>query len=500
MNTDKKSFLIVGALFFLTGIAIQLYLNPYPYQPRERDYAYVGSYYAFAMWIGLGVLGIYKGLSKIIPNSVSAVATTLVCLLLVPGVMAKEGWDDHDRSGAYTARDFAKNYLDSCEPNAILFTNGDNDTFPLWYVQEVEGYRTDVRVVNLSLLNTDWYINQMRKDAYDSPGIPVSVPKDSYRQGKRDYVQFYDKKLPGRIDAKQLISFIFNDSKSTQLPVQGGRYIDYYPTKKLKVPVDIDKAIAAGVIKESEREKAVSEIEWDINKNYLFKADLILIDLIAHNDWSRPIYFAITVGTSSYMNLEKYFRLEGLAYRFVPIENTDLPSWQTGKVNADVMYDLLMNKFTWGGLNDPDVYLNENNLRMTMNFRNNFNRLAEDLLANNKKDSAVAVLDKCLEVMPHETVPFNYFMLQTAEMYYRAGNIEKGNYVAEILAEQYDQELTYYFSLKEKSNRLGFKGEAQRGLAILQQLLSLAKQNGQTEMVEKLEPIFQAHSLTFQTF
>ena len=164
------------------------------------------------------------------------------------------------------------------------------------------------------------------------------------------------------------------------------------------------------------------------------------------------------------------------------------------------MYDLLMNKFTWGGLNDPDVYLNENNLRMTMNFRNNFNRLAEDLLANNKKDSAVAVLDKCLEVMPHETVPFNYFMLQTAEMYYRAGNIEKGNYVSEILAEQYDQELTYYFSLKEKSNRLGFKGEAQRGLAILQQLLSLAKQNGQTEMVEKLEPIFQAHSLTFQTF
>jgi hypothetical protein len=271
-------------LFFFTGIAIVIYLNQYPNQPRERDYAYVGSFYAFAIWIGLGVAALYQMLKKFTPSAVSAVIVTLVSLVLVPGIMAKENWDDHDRSGRYTARDFAKNYLDSCAPNAILFTNGDNDTFPLWYVQEVEGYRTDVRVVNLSLLNTDWYVDQMKRKAYDSDPVPFSMTHDQYVQGTRDYVPIIDR-FSEAVNIKSIMDFVKSDDPASKVGTQSGEKIDYIPAKNIVIPVDSALVVNNGTVRKSDASKVLNEIKWKLNKNYVLKNELMILDLLATKDW-----------------------------------------------------------------------------------------------------------------------------------------------------------------------------------------------------------------------
>jgi hypothetical protein len=233
--------------------------------------------------------------------------------------MAKEGWDDHDRSHRLTSRDIAWNYLQSTAPNAIIFTNGDNDTFPLWYAQDVENVRTDVRVVNLSLLNTDWYIDQMKRKAYQSDAVPFSLTHDKYVQGTRDYVPFYDRSVPGYTNVKDVMNFISSENPDAKVRTQGGSELNYFPTKKFFIKVDKEAVLKNGVVKPEDADKIVDTIFWDVDRSYLMKADLMILDLIANNDWTRPIYFAVTVGGDSYLNLEPYFQLEGLAYRFVPI-------------------------------------------------------------------------------------------------------------------------------------------------------------------------------------
>ncbi len=257
--------LVVMLLFLLTGLAIVVYLNQYPYQPRERDYAYAGSFYAFAIWIGLGVYGLYDMLARYGQRVISAGLITVICLGLVPGIMASEGWDDHDRSDTYTARDFAKDYLDSCQPNAILFTNGDNDTFPLWYVQEVEEYRTDVRVVNLSLLNTDWYIDQMRRKAYDSEPVPFGLEPNKYRQGTRDYVPVIDMNEKGiHIDVKEVMDFISTDKNKRRMG--GNKLMNYFPTNKFSLKVPKEKVMANGTVPKGMEDKVVDELKWTVKK------------------------------------------------------------------------------------------------------------------------------------------------------------------------------------------------------------------------------------------
>ena len=235
-------------LFLLTGLGIIVFLNQYPYQPRERDYAYAASFYAFAIWIGLGVLGVFEFIRKYVPGKAAGALAIAACFI-VPTIMAKEEWNDHDRSGLYTARDFASNYLNSCAPNAILFTNGDNDTFPLWYAQEVEGIRTDVRVMNLSLSNTDWYIDQMSRKAYDSDPVPFSMVKEQYRQGTRDYVPFYDRKIPGYTDLKEIIDFVKSDDQQAKLQTQSGKSLNYLPTKRFSLAVDSATVVENGTDK-----------------------------------------------------------------------------------------------------------------------------------------------------------------------------------------------------------------------------------------------------------
>ena len=513
-NRHKHDAWVVMLLFFFTGIAIVLYLNGPPLQPRERDYAYVGSFYAFAVWVGLGTLSLIEVARKKIPAMTASIAVTLVCLLAVPYVMAKENWDDHDRSHRYTSRDFAYDYLNSCAPNAILFTNGDNDTFPLWYAQEVENIRTDVRVVNLSLLNTDWYIDQLKRKAYDSDAVPFSLTFDQYVQGTRDYIPFVDKNLKGPIELSDLMKlFIASEDPRAKVRAGPGEMLNYYPTKNFKITVDKQKVLETGTVSLADADKIVDVVEWTISQNYLMKNDIMIIDLLANNNWKRPIYFATTVGTENFLNLDDYFQLEGLAYHFVPIkkpETIDNSSFR-GTVASDIMYDNVMNKFLWGNMKDKRVYMDENNLRMTTNMRINLIRLADTLIEENKEDSAQAVLDKCIEEMPDYNVPYNIFMTRIAELYFRlAGNLsdsasvsssdmelsrrkaslDKGLMITKRLAEINEDNMDYYLSLKGTENYKSVETEVNQSMYVLQTLPSMVRSAGLTQLSDSLAKNF----------
>ena len=483
---NQKDFWVVMLLFIMTGLAIVVYLNQYPHQPRERDYAFAGSFYAFAIWIGLGIMAIAEALKRWMPETVSAIAVTALSLVLVPGIMASENWDDHDRSNRYTARDFGANYLETCAENAVIFTNGDNDTFPLWYNQEVEGVRTDMRVCNLSYLQTDWYIDQMKRQSYDSEPLPISWKHDSYVQGTRDVAYLMeDPRITGAIELKRALEFVKNDDPETKLTQYDNEA--YIPAKTLFYKVDKEAVIRNKVVPESMYDQIVDTIFIDLsNKSYLVKDELILLDMIANSNWERPLYFAITVGSSKYLGLQDYFQLEGFAYRFTPILTTSSSSGlYFGSVHTEKMYDNMMNKFKWGNMEDPDVYIDENNQRMMTNIRNNFNRLAESLLDENKKDSATQVLDKNLELIQSNIVPYNYFSQQTAEFYFQAEATEKGIALTHNIIDYYKENLDYYLSLDDKF-LVSVDEEIQRLLYFMREMSVTANQYEQTELAEEI--------------
>ncbi|HRG59610.1 MAG TPA: DUF2723 domain-containing protein [Bacteroidia bacterium] len=499
---DKLDGFIVFLLFVLTGVAIIVYLNNTPYQPRERDYGYVGSFYAFAIWIGIGVFAIAETLSKKVSARIATVMAIIVGLFGAPIIMAKEGWDDHDRSDRYTARDFAANYLNSCAPNAILFTNGDNDTFPLWYAQEVEGIRTDVRVVNLSLSNTDWYIEQMRRKAYDSDPIPLTLKEEQYRQGTRDYVPVYYnpniiKDSTRYYSVKQLMEFVGSEDPQAKIQTQSGMELSYLPTDKVLIPVDSATVVNNGTVPKGMENQVLKALPWKIKKQYIMKNDLMIMDIIATNNWKRPIYFAVTVGDDAYMNLEPYFQLEGLAYRLVPMRMQTFDG-QTGKANTDIMYNNMMNKFKWGGMSTDGVYMDENNLRMTMNLRNNFARLAEALLAEGKTEQAKKALEKCMKEMPRKNIPYNYFMLPIAEVYYKLGMNKEANELLKDIANIYEEDLNYYFRFKGKMAE-SIDSEKQQAMAVMQRIGQVARMNKQETFAKELDERFKKLNTSFSS-
>ena len=485
LKKDNKNAAVVGFLFLLTGVAIVIYLNQKPFEPRERDYAYAGSFYAYAIWIGLGVLAIYDFMQRKANQVTSAAVASVVCLLAVPTLMAKEEWDDHDRSNRYIARDFARNYLESCAPNAILFTNGDNDTFPLWYAQEVEGIRTDVRVVCLELLNTDWYIDQMVHKAYDSDPVPFSFTKWQYRQGTRDVVLFHDRKIQGYIPVNQLIEFSKSEKREDMLEVASGTFYNYFPTKNVNVPVDsatvvnngtVPKALAGRVLKNG--------INWTLSGNYIQKNDLMILDLLAHNNWKRPIYFAATAPANSYLNLAPYLQLEGLAYRLVPIKQNEEESQQETRVNTTVMYNNIMDpkKFQWGGMDKDGVYLDDVFLRScALNIRQRMGTLASVLAAEGKKDKAVKVLDKCVEVTPEYNVPYDGTMFSIVLGYYQADAFAKGSEIAKKLFDNSEKNLNYYYSFRGRQ-RAEFGSDVERSQEIMERLVYITDMFKQTAL------------------
>ena len=448
---SDKGFIIVLLLFILTGIAIVVYLNQYPNQPRERDYAYAGSFYAFAIWVGLGVLAIFDSLGKSGSGKIKAIVSTVLCLVFIPGIMAKENWDDHDRSGRYTARDMARNYLESCAPNAILFTNGDNDTFPLWYAQEVEGIRTDVRVCNLMLLNTDWYIDQMKRKAYESDPLPISMTKDQYVQGTRDIVFLLDKSKEFA-DIKAVLDFIKSDNPQTKVPLQSGSKADFVPTKNYFMKIDFDKIIETGTVKEKDIQLVDSVIAWNIGESRLTKSDLAVLDILANNNWERPIYF-VSLGHSGTLNLDNYMQLEGFAYRLVPINTSGSRNRiDDGRIDSEIMYENLMNKFTWGRMNEPDVlidYYTKRNFAV-MRIKNKFLRLAVQLLEEEQNEKAQKVIEKAFEILPDNKVPYDYFNLQMINVLFEMGAVEQAEKHVQIMFDSVTDELDYYTTLNQE--------------------------------------------------
>ncbi len=479
----KEGFWIVMLLFFLTGLAIVLYLNQTPLQPRERDYAYAGSFYAFAIWIGLGVLAVVDALNRVMSGKVAAVAATAICLLCVPVLMASQNWDDHNRSHRNVARDLAFNYLDTCDKDAVIFTNGDNDTFPLWYAQEVEGYRLDVRVCNLSYLQTDWYIDQMKRKAYESDPLPFSLEHDQYVTGTRDVAHVVEL-INDRVDLKEAINFLASDNpKTKQIPGYQGRY-EFLPAKKFKVPVDSLQMIQTGVVSEDAADLIVPQVNIDINKPRVLKNEIMILDLLANNDWKRPIYFAVTVGRDNYASLEDYFQLEGFAYKVVPIR-TKNSDGQIGRVDTEKMYDKFMHKFRWGGFDDPRVYLDENHQRMAMNIRNNMSRLASSLIDEGKMDKAVDILDMSLTKLPVDKVPHNYFSIFIAEGYYKADQRAKAEEILRQFGEQTFQEMNFYSSLSaSKLNTVS--SDANNSYLLYGEIVKMASQYNSEKLREEL--------------
>lgn len=492
IKKDNRNASVVGLLFFFTGLAIVVYLNQKPFEPRERDYAYTGSFYAFAIWIGLGVLAIYDLLQKKLNQTSSAAVSTALCLLAVPTIMAKEEWDDHDRSGRYIARDFAADYLNSCAPNAILFTNGDNDTFPLWYAQEVEGIRTDVRVICLELLNTDWYIDQMVHRAYKSAPVPFSLRKDQYRQGTRDAVLFHDRGIQGFIPVKELMDFVSSDDKSNQVDVGNGKFYSYFPTKNFRVPVDSATVVNNGTVPKSMANRIVKNIDWTMTGNYVQKNDLMIIDLLAHNNWQRPIYFAATAPASSYLGLAPYLQLEGLAYRLVPVKQNEQETQQETRIATDTMYNNVMNKFAWGGMEVKGMYLDDVFVRScALNIRQRMGALAGALIEDGRKDKAIKVLDKVVEVTPQENVPYDVTMYGITLSYYQAGATEKANAIARKLFDNFETNLNYYYSF-DRRDLPQFGSDPDQAQDILERLIYFANNFKQPALAKEFEQRYTA--------
>jgi hypothetical protein len=483
----ERDAFIVGLLFVFTGIAIALYLNQPPIEPRERDYTFAGSFYAFAIWIGLGVIGLAELLKKILKADMPRAAIATLLGLSVPVIMVAQGWDDHDRSDRYHSVDSAKNLLSSCAPNAILFTNGDNDTFPLWYAQEVEGFRTDVRVAVLSYLNTDWYVDQMKRRSYKSDALPISLETENYRQGTNDYLPFVERpQVKEGMDLKQYISLVKQNHPALQVAAQNAKPFLSFPTKKFYLAVDKAAVIKNKAVPQDRQDQVVDQLFWDIGKSAIEKKHLIILDILATNNWERPVYFSTTVSSADYLNLQQYFQLEGLAYRIVPVKNTDANA--EGFVEKPVMYDNMMNKFSWRNLDNPNIFYDDSYVsQLPPNTRDKFYRLAVAYLAAGDKVKAKAVMDRCFTVMPDKSIPYDYYTPQFIEPLVQVGDRKRALEILEVMSKRAIKALAYYSS---HPNGALFDREVQTNFMILQQSVMAARTLGMEAKSQELEQAF----------
>ncbi|MEI7500144.1 MAG: DUF2723 domain-containing protein [Bacteroidota bacterium] len=498
VRKDFKGTMIIMLLFIMTGLAILVYLNQQPYEPRERDYAYAASFYAFAIWIGLGIIPLINWLKKKLSENISVIIVFTLSLLLVPGIMAKENWDDHDRSGKYACRDFAANYLKSCDPQGILFTNGDNDTFPLWYDQEVEGIGTDVRVVNLMLASGPWYINQLYQKAYLSEPVPLTLSQEQYRQGTNDIIPFYDIGIKGYVELQDMIDFIKSDDPQTFLTLQNGEKMKFFPSKKVKITVDSAACVKYGIVPKHLQGKMVDSIYWTIRSNQLYKNDLMLLDLIASNKWQRSLYFAAPSSVNHCVSIDTYCSVQGWVYKFMPVKVDSNDYIQgMGGVDAQTSYDIMKNKCAWGNLNDPHVYVDPESLNNSVRPKTNFMRVAQSLLAEGKKKEAIEMLDIYIKYFPDSKVPFDMYMLPYAEIYYKAGASDKANQLIERVAQIYSQNLDYYYSFSPGNTKY-FEQDVQTALGIIKRLSMVASENQQPKLAAKIDTLFNLKIKAFQ--
>lgn len=485
---------VILVLFLFTGLLIIVYLNQPPFEPRERDYSMVGSFQTFCIWIGLGVLFLYDYLIKkmSLNKTTLAFAVTAVALVASPYLMARYNWDDHDRSDRYLGLSFAKNYLNSCEKNAILFTNGDNDTYPLWYAQNVENIRTDVRIINLSLLGTDWYINALRRKVYESEPLPLSIPEEKLVEGKRDITYFFDN---GQFDQTrvypldQVVEFMTSENPA-DMTTNRGEPMNYMPVKKFSLPVDREACIKQGIVKSSD--SVVSSITFDIGANNIYKGTLVVLDIIAQNakqGWKRPIYFTTTTGSSAYLNLDEYFRLEGLTYRLIPLKND---KERMGLIDADLLYNKLTKSFDWGNM-DKNLKMNMDDKATLVpkNLRVLFVQLARTY-AMELKDSkkAVELLDYSQKVIPEAIMPMDlrlrYYYIDT---YYLSGDNKRAEKLLEYMVKDCEQQIVYYKQYTGKNAKYVTE-KLQEALGYLGECAKKATDSGNKKLGDKYTALF----------
>ena len=498
-NSDKKRFWVMLVFFLFTGIAIQVYTNVRPFEPRERDYSVVGSFYVFALWVGFGVYAIFDGVKKYLPQNISAPLVTIACLVLVPLIMATNNWDDHDRSGKYTARSMAKKYLDSCDKNGILFSIGDNDTFALWYAQEIEGYRTDVRVVNTSLFQTDWYIDQMKRKAYDSDPVPSQLEHKDYRYGTNDYVR-KQVVISDTLEVKEFLDFVSSDNPKTKYKyilqqdsrVDISKYrsqdlnVSYLPTEHLKLPVNKANVLKYGIVKPKDANQIVSHIDIKIEESAIYKNRLLMLDIVANNNWKRPIYFTGgSFGDDDYIWMKDYLQLDGMCYKLVPIKTAldkENP-FDMGRLDTQTMYKKVKS-WNWGNSGSPDIYHDVETRKNSISYRSNLARLIEQLSAEGQLEKAEEIADIAMTNMPVQYFGYYTLLEPYIDAYYVVGNKEKAQALFKEVAKKYQENLLYYSTLPVNSQERLFEDiytDIQRYKGLIDVLLKHDKEFAETE-------------------
>lgn len=495
------------ALFVITGIGIIIYSNQPPNEPRERDYVLAGSMFTYAIWVGMAVIALYDLLEKRFKlNGFLGAGIIFALVLTAPILMGTQNFNEHSRRHHSGARDYASNFLNSVEENAIIFTYGDNDTYPLWYAQEVEGIRTDVRVVNLSLIAVDWYIDQLRRKLNDSPAIEMTISSEAYRGRKRVQTPYYNRNNADQnaydpskdqlMNLKQVIEFI---GKDNPLRTQGGREIDsYYPTRRVFIPVNREEVLANGTVSLADTANILNRIEFTIDKTSLIKDDLAILDIIATNAFKRPIYFAVTCQATKMQGLQDFMQLEGLALRLVPVNNKSDRTFSvigSGRVNTEKVYDNIMNKFKWGGFDERKLFVDDSYMPSIQSHRLVMLRTARVLLQEGKRDQALALLDKYFEAFPHMNFPYDYNAMYFIEVYISANAYDKAKPHLEILANETKEHLDFYFSLREKDIKgVGsYEQDLNITLGTMQGMLEIVERANDTEFKTKLDQMFAAY-------
>ena len=447
-KNDPKNFWVLLIFFLFTGIALKIYLNERPFEPRERDYALVGSFYVFAMWIGFGVYALFEIVKEKIKPKLAVPIVLASTALAVPVLMGSQNWDDHDRSNRYTAQSMAKMYLDSCDENAIIFTIGDNDTFALWYAQGIEKYRQDVRIVNTSLFQTDWYIDDMKKKAFDSDPIPSQLSHDKYKYGSRDFL-FFQKTRKDTINIKDWMDFVANDSKKTQVELESRQWVNTFPTKVIKIPVDKEAVLQNGIVDPKDADKIVPNIYITLKGDVIYKNRLLMLDVIANNNWERPIYFSGgAFGDDDYIWMKEFLQLEGVLYKLVPIR-TPLDKnnpYEMGRIDGEKMYSIVMN-WKWGNSGDSAIYHDVETRRNGITYRSTLSRLANVLIEEGQYDKAENVLDLAMEKMPVDYFEFYSLLEPFILYYYQINKVEKARAVYQSVVRHYQEHLFFYSKL-----------------------------------------------------
>ena len=497
-SRDRKSFYVLLVLFLFMGIALKIYLNERPFEPRERDYALVGSFYVFGIWIGFGVYSLYESIQKFLAPKIAGPLIIGASLLAVPVLMAFQNWDDHDRSDKYTATALAKSYLESCDPNAILFTIGDNDTFPLWYAQEIEHVRTDVKIVNTSLFMTDWYIDQMKTKTYESNALPISFVHDEYVGDKLDYTAHIPK-VESRWEIKDFIDFIKNPKSTVEM--QNGQTIHFYPTNKIRIPVDKNNIIKNKVVAAKYNDSIVSYIDIDIKGNALYKNRLMMLDLIANNNWKRPIYFSPgAFEDEDYLWMKNYLQLEGMIYKLVPIKtkvDKDTNPMDMGGLDADKMYSIVM-KWDWGN-SRGDIYHDPETRKNSISYRSVLSRLMDKLIAEGKLDKAKKVIELSLTEMPVEKFGYYSMVEPFARGYYEVGEAAKAQQLLKKLIGKYQENLNYYGTLSS-SDQVDLAIDIITDIERYRSLLLVMKESGDVQLYNKSRPAFNTYIKMFDRF